>query len=284
MLSADSIAGPMPFSAGEADSLSHVSITEALMALPPAAADTLAATAVAEPQPLWQTGLEGTPRTVSIGDNSGVIALVAGMFLLMMMSYKHCRRLFATLGQSLWGMRRRANAFDEHTTNETRTLVLMSLQWCVYVGLLGYSALALFAPWLGMQPAQAFSHTAVLIALAAAYYAAQIVAYNALGFTFSDSAGRRLLLQGFTASQSILGFALIVPALVAIFYPAAAEGAVATGAALYLAARLLFIAKGFRIFYVNFCSLLYFILYLCALEIIPVIAVASIAMKLVTDF
>ncbi|MDE6061420.1 MAG: DUF4271 domain-containing protein, partial [Duncaniella sp.] len=37
----------------------------------------------------------------------------------------------------------------------------------------------------------------------------------------------------------------------------------------YVLVRLIFIFKGFRLFYDNFGSLLYFILYLCTLEIVP---------------
>ncbi|MCH5320108.1 MAG: DUF4271 domain-containing protein, partial [Paramuribaculum sp.] len=39
---------------------------------------------------------------------------------------------------------------------------------------------------------------------------------------------------------------------------------------LYVLARIMFIVKGFRIFYTNSASIVYFILYLCSLEIVPV--------------
>ena len=44
----------------------------------------------------------------------------------------------------------------------------------------------------------------------------------------------------------------------------------ATGIVLYIIARVIFICKGFIVFYDNFYSLLYFILYLCTLEIAPI--------------
>ena len=46
---------------------------------------------------------------------------------------------------------------------------------------------------------------------------------------------------------------------------------VATGSVLYLVVRLIFICKGFRLFYDNLLSSVYFILYLCTLEIAPLI-------------
>ncbi len=279
------IVGPMPLST--ADSLALASpgyvpdITKAreieYTPLDPEEEDA----AELPPPATWETGLEGIPRPVYVGDNSGVLAVVAGIFVLMMLSYRHCRRLFVTMVQELWGMRRRANVFDEHTSNESRVVTLMVLQWCVCTGLLLYSGLSITG--CEMPPADAFVDTAKLICLMAAYYVVQLIAYNLVGYTFVGNTGRRLWLQGFTASQSLLGFALLIPALVAIFYPNAAEIAVITGVVLYILARILFIAKGFRIFYTNFGSLLYFILYLCTLEIVPVIFVYFFALFLVNS-
>lgn len=233
------------------------------------------------PSATWSTGLDGTARTVSVGDNSGVLTMVTVVLVLMMISYKHCRRLFSTLWQEMRAMRHRANAFDEHTTNETRVLALMALQWCMCTGLLLYSGLGLSG--VTLAPAKAFVDTGCMILLMMAYYVMQWVAYQALGYTFSTPTGRRLFVQGFTASQSLLGFALIIPALVSIFYPSAAFAAVIVGISLYLIARIAFITKGFRIFYTNFGSLFYFILYLCTLEIIPLILVYNSALFLVNS-
>ncbi len=44
-------------------------------------------------------------------------------------------------------------------------------------------------------------------------------------------------------------------------------------AAIYAASRAVFVVKGFKIFYHKLRSLLYFILYLCTLEIIPVLLI-----------
>ncbi len=229
----------------------------------------------------WSTGLDGSERTVSVGDNSGVLTVVAVVIVLMMINYKHCRRLFSTLWQEMWAMRHRANVFDEHTSNETRVLALMALQWCMCTGLLLYSGLGLSGATLA--PSKAFIDTGSLILLMVAYYVAQWAAYQVVGYTFTTPIGRRLFVQGFTSSQSLLGFALLIPALVSIFYPSAAFVAVIVGVSLYIIARIVFITKGFRIFYTNFGSIFYFILYLCTLEIVPLLLVYYLALFLVNS-
>ena len=115
----------------------------------------------------------------------------------------------------------------------------------------------------------------------AAYYIFQLAAYNTVGYIFTSTERRSAWIAGFNASQSMLGIALIIPVLLAVFYPAADKAVIVIAASLYFIARLLFIVKGFRIFFINFSSLLYFILYLCALEIIPVLFVYKMALMIV---
>lgn len=232
------------------------------------------------PRETFLAGMEPEMRTVSVGSDSGVLAIISVVSILILLCFKQCRRIFSSIGDDLWGLRRRANTFDEHTSGESRVVLLMLAQWAVYCGLLLYSAIALRMP---LAPARAFYDSGALILLMAAYLVAQYVAYAALGYTFSPGLGSRQLLKGFTASQAVTGFLLIVPALVAIFYAAAAPAMVLTGAILYIFGRIVFICKGFRIFYQNFGSSLYFILYLCTLEIVPVILIFKTAIFLVSN-
>lgn len=248
--------------------------------LPPPAHTAAADMVETQPQPEpWTTGLQGTARTVGVGDNSGVLAMISAIFLLMLLSYKQCRRVFTTMGKELWSTRPRENAFDEHTANESRVVVLMGLQWCIYTALLLYSHINVIRE---LDPHRAFRDTAVLTALMCAWYLAQLCACNLLGYTFSTPEGQRRYVQGYTASQSLMGFTLIIPALVSIFYPTATHTMTIAGIILYIIFRLIFIFKGFRIFYDKISSLLYFILYLCTLEIIPVIFIYNSALFCLT--
>lgn len=277
--------GPAP---GHIDSAFSANIDSALAApaLTYTEVEAVAVTAVPDPEP-WLSGLEGEERDVPIGADSGILSLVTALLLMMMLIVHRSRKLFGALWQELLGMRRRANAFDDRTSSESSALTLMAVQWSVCAGILMYCAIALGgASVFGFRPPEAplahapFVGMAMFVGLAMAYYAAQLATYWVLGYVFADPTGRRLYVQGFTASQSLLGFALLIPALVAIFHQSAAPAMVATAAALYVLARIIFIIKGFRIFYRNFGSLLYFILYLCAVEILPLIFVCRFATKI----
>lgn len=231
--------------------------------------------AVAEvPVPAERIGRDAQPRLVELGQNSGILSVIAVISVLLLLGFSKFRRLFALLASNLWSLRKRANAFDDRTSNETTVFVLMAMQWSLYTGLLLYIMVAGDAP---RPTAEGFAGCMRVCGVMAAYYVAQFAAYAAMGYTFSTLRGMRQLLGGFIASQSLLGFALMPVALAAIFFPASAPAMIGVGCALYALARLVFIIKGFRIFYYKIPSLLYYILYLCALEIVPIIAIHHIA-------
>lgn len=223
----------------------------------------------------YMTGLPGEPLQPRAATDSGVLTLLTVAFLLVVFNFRHCANLFGALASDLWSVRRRANAFDEPTANETRVFVVLLIQLWVCEGLLIYAALGN----MGYIPSSVsiFRPIALLAGVAAVAYLARLAAYRFVGYLFTDAIGAWQWVKGFNSSQALLGVALMAPALVTVFYPAATVSMLWVSAALFLVARILFISKGFRIFYDSFPSLLYFILYLCTLELVPLILLASLA-------
>ena len=92
---------------------------------------------------------------------------------------------------------------------------------------------------------------------------------------FADSASCKLWVRGYNVSAAISGIVLIYPTFIATFYPETTNAMIITALILFILIKSLFVIKGMRIFYDKIYSLLYFILYLCTLEIIPLIFVYS---------
>ena len=101
------------------------------------------------------------------------------------------------------------------------------------------------------------------------FYCAQLVLYKLLAWVFGDATSSQLWISGFNATQSLLGLALLPVTIITLVYPSTAPTTLLVALALYIVARIVFISKGFRIFFNNLSSSLYFILYLCSVEIIP---------------
>lgn len=228
---------------------------------PTACADGITSTGKAE----YFDGIRGESREQLPGYDSGVMCMLLAVFLFICANYRYYSSFIKSFTQDMIGQRTRKNAFDDrHTVSETRVLISLILLVCLCEGILIYSYFA----GKGIN-VTASAGVAVAAAAALIYYVWQTLAYNCIGYLFGTPDNRTSLLRSFNATQSLLGPLLAVTAMPALFYPEFSTALCATGATLYVVARLLFIYKGFIIFYNNFLSLIYFILYLCAVEIIP---------------
>lgn len=224
----------------------------------------------------WTKGLEPVTLPARADHDSGVMTALVAIMLLMLLCVQKSRRLLPALYKDMWRVRNPKKNFDERTSNESRIIALYFLQLVVYSGILLSTAADMFC---GRPPLTDTAVTLLPILVAcAAFYTFQYIGFWAVGYAFTTSAGRRMWLRGYNAIATFLGFALAIPAITVIFYPDAAQYALVAAAVCYIISRIVFISKGFRIFYHNFSSLLYFILYLCTLEITPIVILFKISM------
>lgn len=232
---------------------------------PVAEASSVVAEQAPEP-PAWLSGIDGTPRPSHPGHDSALLALLGVTAVALMMCSRGLFRTLSALVGELWSVRQRANIFDEHVSGHGPSVAVLLMLYVICTGLIMYAAL----DYSGVvsQP-YSFGRLACLFGLSGGYYLFQLVAYAVVGYTFTTAELRAQWLRGFNASAGLLGLLLIVPALVAIFYPGCSGIAVWVALGLYFAARVVFVAKGVRIFYDKIQSIVFFILYLCTLEIIP---------------
>ena len=209
-------------------------------------------------------------------DTPSMSLLIAGLLAVALCyhtGYKYIENFF----HYMFSTRRRENLFEDHTVNETSIQVALIANTCIVEGFLIYLAVLLLRPSMATAlQANVFPHIAAFCGLAALFYGAQWLAYKVLGYTFSDKEGTKLWLDGFKATQSLLGLLLVPVLMLVMSYPAHGKMLFMVAALLYLVARLIFIYKGFRIFYSNLTSVFYFILYLCAVEIVPLVIITKV--------
>lgn len=223
------------------------------------------------------SGLMPSPRQILPGYDSGVLVMAIGAFLLAAMGLGGAGRIWSIFFHDLThgGPRSSMAATAEPTTGERWSVIAMLIQTFVCEGLLIFSAVH-YTSSVPLAPQSYFRCAALCVACCAALYFVQWLGYRIVAFAFAphQSSDTKAWLRAFSATQSMLGLGLLFPAMGALFYPAAATALICCGAALYAGARILFIIKGFRIFYTNLFSLFYFFLYLCTLEILPLCAMA----------
>lgn len=256
-------------------SLEDIAVTDSMSY---AVADTITLTStISEIPDNWISGMEGSSRQGSINGNSGILTVIVILFVMLSMNFKECRKLFSRFTDELRSDKKRENAFDERTGHETRLTFLTVIQFLIYTGIILCGVTVIMnrtdENFIGN-----FARITKCIGIVSVYYIFQLCAYSLTGYTFAGKEGGKKWIRALNATQSMAGVALMIPALMILFYPGSVTAMITAAAIIYIIARLIFIYKGFSIFYKNIFSLVYFILYLCTLEIIPVIYVFKLAL------
>ena len=222
-------------------------------------------------------GAEAQPFTRSpLHDTPSMALLLAGM-LAVALSYHKGYKYIENFFHYMFSTRRRENLFEDHTVNETGILTALIGNTCIVEGFLIFAAVRMLCPSLAPAlQANVFPHIAIYCGIAVLFYVGQWLVYKVLGYTFSDKQGTKLWIDGFKATQAFLGLLLLPVLILLMLYPYHGKLLLSIAASLYFVARLVFIFKGFRIFYGNLSSILYFLLYLCAVEIVPLAILASV--------
>ena len=221
-----------------------------------------------------------TPRTVSPLYDNGSMLLVLAVIFITTVSYRKGYKYVADFFHNISSVRERQNLFEDHTVKETQIMTALTANTCIFGAILLYIAYGfLYHP---VEPAATpvFGFVVALSAFTALFHIAMLGLCWLLGFIFSDKLSTGLWLDGVKASASMLGVMLAPITFAILIFPAFVKTGLIMAIILYFLARIIVIYKAFRIFFNNLQSLLYFILYLCSVEIVPVVLSFAGAMDL----
>ncbi len=199
---------------------------------------------------------------------SMIMFLLSCLFLLT--SYRLGSVYIANLGHNMFSTKGKDDLYSDHTMSDTRIIIALIVNTCLMEGMLLFYGLSWYAPKLALAlQSSVFLHVFVLVLAAGLFITLQLFFYRLIGFTFSDERLTELWVGGFLASQATLGLVLFPVVVITLVFPSTIKSMLTLAIVLYILARIVFIWKGFRIFFNNFSSSIYFILYLCAVEIVP---------------
>ena len=210
-----------------------------------------------------------THNTSPLHDTGSMIMLLLSC-LFLITSYRLGNVYISNLMHNMFSTKGKDDLYADHTMSDTRIIVALIINTCLMEGLLLFYGLAWIDPQLTLALQRSvFLHVFVLVMAAGLFITLQLFLYRLIGFTFSDDRLTELWVGGFLASQAMLGLLLFPIVVLALVFPTTIKLMLTLSIILYILARIVFIWKGFRIFFNNLSSSIYFILYLCAVEIVP---------------
>lgn len=231
---------------------------------------------LSNPAPLHEEHPHTSPATA----NSWILLVLFLLFAAVCFKIKNNSKYFTYLFRDLTNVRERSNAFDD-TVRETSFVTLLNVLCAVSAAILIYSSLTPHIPGAVSSPLLSFL---LCLGATSAYCLILPPVYWLVGDIFSDQNHAKMWVNGFLASQGVLGVALFPPAIVSLFYPGAVHIIIPVSLIILIIVKLLFITKGFRIFFTKYSSWITFLYYLCSLEIVPLILTFVSASFLVTTY
>lgn len=218
-------------------------------------------------------GLEAARRTSGDGVYTWLLLGMGILFVALCLLLRANRHYLQSLRRNLFEVRERNNMFDD-TVRETLLTVLLNVLCAGCIGIILYCAVS----WMEHRTGN-LAAAGACMGISCAYCAVMPLIYWATGRIFHGKRQTSAWLSGFTASQGVLGLCLFPLALLLLFYPEATRQLLIGAGALMLAAKLLVISKGFRIFYRNNGFTLLFLYYLCAVEAVPLLMTFAAALQ-----
>ena len=208
---------------------------------------------------------------------SYILGGIAILFFVIGLRFRNNRKYITAMLRNLVEVRVRNNVFDE-TVRETSFLVLLNLLWSCSAGMILWGVLGFTLPgspdstmYLPSLDTRQAASVGVCMGVMTVYTCLMAVGYTMVGSVFSDGKHARLWLKGFTAGQGLLSFVYLPLSLLLLFYPEWTEILLWIALGTFLLAKIVFIWKGFRIFFTQISSWVLFLYYLCSLEIVPLI-------------
>ena len=212
---------------------------------------------------------------------SWIVLCLILVFVAACLRYRKNTRYFVAIFNDMMEVRERSHAFDG-TVRESSFLLLLNLLWCISTGVLLYALVSRYA---FHTPIEVWSSAnvagvGICMAVALGYTLFLIIAYGMVGNVFADGPKTSMWVKGFLASQAMDGIVMFPLAIIGLVVPSALGFLLILGAFAYFLAKIVFIYKGFCIFFSKSSSWVLFLYYLCSLEIVPLVVAYATASKL----
>lgn len=222
-------------------------------------------------------GIEGELIGYSLENDIIVTSILFFSFLLLSYVLKKGSRLILHQLKDFFVERERTNMFVE-TGQEFRYQIFLILNTSIMVGMLFYG--------LFLQPEKHFLTVStwipitLCIGVCLVYFVLKFLLYSFVNWVFFQSSKRSKWIEVYSLIVSILGLVLFPLVSLYIYFDLSDRNTLISLGILLLFCKILLFYKGFCIFFPNFRGLLYNILYLCTLEIIPLIILAKVVSEL----
>jgi hypothetical protein len=204
--------------------------------------------------------------------NDLLFAMLLGQLVIFSVVFRANHRLFSKMIRDMAQVKDRLSLFEEVSGNETIFRNFMTLQ-SLFLCSISIFLISRNEGYIIYYPdlTDCLKLIALIFIILFTFYLLKQAMYIAVGSVFATPDQYRIWRTGYSAATGLWGVSLYIPVLWISFIGSHERIAAIMFAALFIAWRLSIIYKSIRIFNIKSIGILYISLYLCALEILPLL-------------
>jgi len=224
-------------------------------------------------------GVAGDPIPNVVFDDDIVTGILLLCFLLALVSYAHSRDFFLHQLKNLFYIPRGENDYSESMGN--MFLLFLNVQTCLLLAIIGYFyTITYIADTFVLDE----PHYLIAIYLGdfLAYFLLKYVVYKVVNSIFFGSKKSKQWRKTLTFITSLEGIILFPIVMLLVYFGVSMQNVVFIFIFILILTKILTFYKSWVIFFRQMSGFLQIILYLCALEIIPLLSLVG-SLMLITD-
>lgn len=231
--------------------------------------------ATGQPRP----GMAGEPLPYTLRTDDAVTCLLLLCFFVLIGVLTRGRRRMVAGCKRFFFPRRRREDSAADTGSEKRRHMFLLLQLCLVLGLFAFDYMQDTVD-LFLCPFSPHVLLGLNVGLCFGYFLLRRLTYGFLNWIFFDKEARREWGESYTLLTGAEGLLLFPLALLAVYADIPLPGVVFGLLGLLLLVKLLFIFKTYVIFFRKKHGFLHLIVYFCALEMVPLLALCKLLARI----
>lgn len=217
-----------------------------------------------------KAGMQGQPLPYQLRSDAFVTGIILICFVLFSYSLKNGKKYVLQRIKALFQYKERFSLFDDATTSSNRYVFTLTIICCVLSGLYIYEYIS-ETDFMLIRSVSNGLMLGIYIGMSLFYISFKWMAYQFVNWIFFDKERNNYWIQTYFDLVSGISFLLFPVMLLIIYFNLGIQTSKVLIVFLLLFAKILLFYKSIRNFFKHVYGFLHFILYFCALEIIPLI-------------
>ena len=224
-------------------------------------------------------GVAGDPIPYTIHGDNVITGILLLCFIIALVSYAHSRKFFLHQLKNIFYIPRGGNNYTENSGN--MFLLFLNLQTCLLLAIISY-----FYTTTYIADTFIFDEPYYLIMIYAGgfltYFVLKSIVYQMVNHIFFESKKSRQWIWSLTFITALEGMVAFPIVMMQVYLGFSMQNVVYIFIFILILTKILTIYKCWTIFFRQMSGFLQIILYLCALEIIPLLSIVG-GLTLITD-